>query len=101
MLQRPWTLLESCAKSITLNEISMNTEGEKALIAAILTQAYCDACSLSSKDDPEGAKRFIDANNKLFCDYCYLLDLDPVYTAEMMQKRIINKSTQLMKYFQG
>jgi hypothetical protein len=60
----------------------------RRLIAAILHQAFTDAMSPYRADEPEGAKRFINANNELFSHYCHLIDLDPEYTAHKMQSEI-------------
>jgi hypothetical protein len=46
-----------------------------------------------------GARRFIDADNKLFAIYCHLLDLDPDWAAEKMQARIRKNDLRPLKRF--
>jgi hypothetical protein len=69
------------------NDIS----GCRQLIAAILEQAFVDAHSSSRADEPEGAIRFINKDNKLFVHYCHLINLDPEYMAQKMQEKIKKK----------
>lgn len=64
------------------------TEGERAFIAAILDQAFSDSISRDKAANRMEARRFIDANNKLFRYYCHLLDMEPEYVARKMQERI-------------
>jgi hypothetical protein len=63
----------------------------RALISAILAQAFNDAISPYRSDEPDGARRFINPNNELFAHYCHLIDLDPEYMAEKMQANIKKK----------
>lgn len=66
------------------------SEGEhaRALIAAILVQAFSDALSFDHQCKPFQARNFISEQNELFCRYCELLDLEPRWVAKIMQKRL-------------
>jgi hypothetical protein len=79
------------------NVHDVNVEGCRALFAAIIHQAAVDACSYRASDEALGARRFIDENNILFIDYCELLDLDPTYTAKLLQRRIKSLSMRKLR----
>ena len=68
-----------------------NISACRRLISAILAQALTDAQSSYRGDEPDGARRFINADNELFCTYCYLIDLEPEYVARKMQETIRRK----------
>ena len=80
-------------------EQPFHVEGCRALIAAVLDQAFSDAISLKPAFGYVAARRFIDETNRLFCDYCYLLDLDPQYVARKMQQRIRRADLKPLKEF--
>lgn len=67
---------------------TLNHEGNRFLVAAVLEQAYSDATSSQKANDYVGARRFINANNKLFCFYCELLEMNPEWVAKKMNERI-------------
>lgn len=75
--------------------MDIDVEGERTLLAAVLLQAVCDALSGNPADDPESAKRFLNPTNPLFCEYCYLLDIEPGYFASKAVKMIKRKEAAL------
>lgn len=66
----------------------------RALINAILLQAFCDA--LNNKMD---AVRFIDSDNKLFRYYCSLIGWDPIYVEYKMHKQLRAKKLPALTKF--
>ena len=70
------------------NPEDYNLEGCRALIFAILDQAYKDAISFKPEDNADEARRFISKNDEMFCYYCNLISLDPEYVARKMRVRI-------------
>lgn len=91
----------------------MNTEkiyGCRMLISSIILQAYDDILSLNiSPSDRRSAVSFLNSRNDLFCIYCYLLSLDPVYTEEKIKYRLyigemrifFNMYSKLVKFILG
>ena len=73
----------SCRKNAHDNE-----EANKSLVVSILWQAYQDAISKNKANNPLSARHFIDKNNPLFIHYCELLEFDPDWMADNMQKKI-------------
>lgn len=57
---------------------------DRALISAILIQAFCDAGKSKYTQESAEARLFINKNNILFCYYCDLLEINPEYVAEKM-----------------
>jgi len=80
-------------------EQAPNVEGCKALIAAILDQAFSDAISCKPSYDYRGARRFINDKEWLFFQYCCMLDLEPEYVAQKMQQRIRRADLKPLKQF--
>ncbi len=78
------------ARKKSLSEPLRSDHGCAALISAILDQAFSDALSLNSSHhtDAKGARKFIDADNKLFAHYCSLLGWEPEFVAKKMQEEI-------------
>jgi hypothetical protein len=68
----------------------INTErsSERALVAAILCQAVSDAMSKDPICKPEQAFLFLNKNNKLFCDYCILIDLEPEWAERKIKEQM-------------
>ena len=64
----------------------MNVSGCRALVAAVLDQAFSDALSWDKQADRAGARRFINADNKLFIFYCELFDINPEYVRKMQSR---------------
>lgn len=63
------------------------------LIAAIIYQAFIDA----KYNNLVGAKHFIDVRNQTFVMYCELLDYDPEFIADKLQKGINEKNGKKRK----
>ncbi|HMG14722.1 MAG TPA: hypothetical protein VK590_04705 [Saprospiraceae bacterium] len=67
---------------------NFNISGCRAMIAAILDQAFSDALSRKNNKEKRTAIAFIDDKNDLFVFYCNLLDLEAEYVAKKMQEQI-------------
>ena len=69
----------------------------RALVSAILVQAFSDALSRDSRNAYNTAIEFIDKNNPLFIYYCGLLSIDPEYTADTMQYQLRQHKLKSLK----
>lgn len=75
-------------KDMNLKSAEQNYEANRNFIGAIISQAVSDACSFDPRNDPEGARRFIDKDNILFRYYCEILDFNPDWVAKKLRKQI-------------
>lgn len=97
------------------------------LISAIINQAIFDAILVKSPKNPLplkpkkyqrkripsnpdfvssdhnylawDARNFLRSDNKLFCFYCEIIDIDPVYLAEKVHKQLERYDKSLLKIF--
>jgi hypothetical protein len=67
----------------------MDDHNHKMLIASIIQQACNDACSLAPDAYQENAREFLQTDNKLFCSYCYWLDIDPEWAVPYLHAKIM------------
>lgn len=72
----------------------VSERGNRDFIASIVFLAYDDAISKDKSRDPAGARRFINPANDLFCTFCSLIDLDPDWVANGLQKKIADYDAQ-------
>jgi|GEM_PF-3519526 hypothetical protein len=76
-----------------------DVKGCRALIAAVLDQAFSDALMKSECHERRSARLFINKENKLFRMYCELLDLEPEYVESKMNLHIMKGKSKPMQEF--
>ena len=66
-----------------------NYDGNRSLVSSIFNQAISDAVTELRVNDCDGAERFINKHDLLFCYYCNLLGYEPEWVASKLKIEIV------------